>query len=236
MRSFLRTISVVALALFAVIVPSAAASAKPAPKAWAAKHHLKGAWRNKDTDRDGLTNLSEFKLKTDPRKADTDRDKLSDGNEVKAGDDPLDRDTDGDGVADGAEHAGVITAFDGNSVTIKQFVGGTLSASLTDDADCSGADDPSADDSSSDDPGDDTTDDGGVDVTWTDGTDTSSDDTGDDTSDADTSSYTDVEYADVTDSVCSDPRFKKGAVVQFADVTRDGGQLWIDTLVLAPGE
>ena len=115
MRSFLRTVGAVALAAFAVLIPATAASAKSTPKAWAAKHHLKGTWRSKDSDHDGLTNLQEFKLGTDPKKADTDGDKLKDGDEVTVGDDPLDPDSDGDNVKDGAEHAGVITAFDGTT-------------------------------------------------------------------------------------------------------------------------
>lgn len=56
-----------------------------------------------DTDGDGLTNLQEFQLGTDPRNPDTDGDGLSDGQEVKLGTNPLNPDTDGDGLSDGDE-------------------------------------------------------------------------------------------------------------------------------------
>jgi hypothetical protein len=56
-----------------------------------------------DPDRDGLTNLDEFRFGTDPRNADTDGDGLVDGREVALGTSPLLRDTDGDGIGDGLE-------------------------------------------------------------------------------------------------------------------------------------
>ena len=56
-----------------------------------------------DTDGDGLTNLQEFQLSTDPRNPDTDGDGVSDGEEVKRGTSPLVADTDGDGLTDGDE-------------------------------------------------------------------------------------------------------------------------------------
>ena len=56
-----------------------------------------------DPDNDGLTNLQEYQLGTDPHVADTDGDGLSDGQEVKLGTNPLVADTDGDGIPDGQE-------------------------------------------------------------------------------------------------------------------------------------
>lgn len=56
-----------------------------------------------DPDRDGLTNLQEYLLGTDPRNADTDGDGLKDGDEVARGTNPLLKDTDGDGISDGLE-------------------------------------------------------------------------------------------------------------------------------------
>lgn len=56
-----------------------------------------------DRDGDGLTQLEEEQLGTDPREADTDGDGLDDGAEVELGSDPLDPDTDGDGLSDGDE-------------------------------------------------------------------------------------------------------------------------------------
>ena len=57
-----------------------------------------------DNDKDGLTNLEEYKIGTNPIYNDSDLDGLSDSDEVKkykTG--PLKEDTDGDGVSDGAE-------------------------------------------------------------------------------------------------------------------------------------
>jgi eukaryotic-like serine/threonine-protein kinase len=57
-----------------------------------------------DTDGDGLLNVEEAALGTDPFKADTDGDGLTDGEEVKVfGTDPKKQDTDGDTLLDGYE-------------------------------------------------------------------------------------------------------------------------------------
>jgi len=57
-----------------------------------------------DRDGDGLTDLVEVSLGTDPDLADTDADGLSDGDEVNTHKtDPLLADTDGDGLSDGSE-------------------------------------------------------------------------------------------------------------------------------------
>ncbi len=59
-----------------------------------------------DPDHDGLTNLQEFQLGTDPHNPDTDGDGLSDGDEVNLyHTNPLVADTDGDGIPDGVEIA-----------------------------------------------------------------------------------------------------------------------------------
>ena len=57
-----------------------------------------------DRDRDGLSNLTEFRKKTNPRKRDTDKDGLTDGREVKrTRTNPLKPDTDADRFTDGNE-------------------------------------------------------------------------------------------------------------------------------------
>ena len=58
-----------------------------------------------DFDSDGLSDLDESDLGTDPQLADTDGDGLDDGLEADTGTDPLDPDTDGDGLEDGVEDA-----------------------------------------------------------------------------------------------------------------------------------
>ena len=150
MRTLGRTFSALLLAALVALVPATAASAAKKPKlaAWAKKHHLAGSWKAKDADKDGLKNLAEFKAKTDPRKADSDRDGLKDGDEVESANDPLNADTDDDGIKDGAEHAGVVTAYDGDTITIKQFKGGTITAYVDDLCDDATADDSSFDDES----------------------------------------------------------------------------------------
>ncbi|MEM7217524.1 MAG: OmpA family protein [Pseudomonadota bacterium] len=67
-----------------------------------------------DTDMDGISDVLEGVLGTDPDDADSDNDGLTDGNEIgndgslDAGDsDPLDVDTDDDGLGDGAEALGL---------------------------------------------------------------------------------------------------------------------------------
>ncbi|MBX7106992.1 MAG: hypothetical protein K1X57_23175, partial [Gemmataceae bacterium] len=56
-----------------------------------------------DKDGDGLTNLDEYNLATNPTKADSDRDGLADGAEKTAGTNPANPDTDTDGLRDGEE-------------------------------------------------------------------------------------------------------------------------------------
>jgi hypothetical protein len=235
-----RLLSSLALILTAAFIPAAAASAKaPSTAKWAKQNHLKGSWKTKDTDKDGLKNSQEFKLGTNPRKADTDGDGLKDGDEVQVGDDPLTKDTDGDGVKDGAEHAGVVTAFDGDTITIRQFTGGKLTATLSDDASCYTSGNDAADDDSSGD--DDSADDSSDDSSSDDGGD-SADDTGDDSADDtgdDASDDTSVDVGDDSgdddsgDDDCTTAGIDTGTLVRKLDLTRDGGQFFTDDVELA---
>ena len=56
-----------------------------------------------DPDTDGLNNVDEFVLTTDPCNPDTDNDGLPDSYELERGTDPLNPDSDGDGLTDGDE-------------------------------------------------------------------------------------------------------------------------------------
>src|SRR6185503_17524516 len=77
------------------------------PNGYELDHNL-NAFANdssQDADGDGLTNLREFQLGTDPRNADTDSDGLTDQQEVLAANclSPLDPDSDNDGLRDGID-------------------------------------------------------------------------------------------------------------------------------------
>lgn len=76
------------------------------PDRWERRHHLSTAKKSagKDPDRDGLRNLREYRLRTNPRKKDTDGDGLRDRAEVRRHHtNPRRKDTDGDGLRDRAE-------------------------------------------------------------------------------------------------------------------------------------
>ena len=191
------------LALVALmLLPAGSASAKTKVDAFAAKYHLKGTWKGKDADKDGLKNLKEFKLGTDPRKSDSDKDGLKDGDEVTSGNHPRKADTDGDRVKDGAEHAGVVTAFDGETITIREFATGKkVTAAL--DTDCSPAqDDATADDSTVED-------DGYVDVEEDEGLAGFFQEEEDEEEDVD---------VDADASTCDDDELDKGVVLQSAEL------------------
>lgn len=83
---------------------------------WEKKYKLKGKkLAQQDTDRDGLNNYTEYKLKLSPRSLDSDQDRISDANEdtdrdglsntieLELGTKPYTRDSDSDGILDGKE-------------------------------------------------------------------------------------------------------------------------------------
>ncbi|MHC4414902.1 MAG: right-handed parallel beta-helix repeat-containing protein [Planctomycetota bacterium] len=61
--------------------------------------------RDPDDDNDGVSDIDEASLGSDPFDADTDDDGLGDGQELDRGTDPVDADTDDDGLSDSAEIA-----------------------------------------------------------------------------------------------------------------------------------
>jgi hypothetical protein len=94
---------------------------------------------NEDGDRDAVDNENEARERTHPRKVDSDRDgtpdgaedpdgdKLNNTGEDASGNDPINPDSDEDGVEDGDEGAGRIAAWDGETLTVELFNGGSLS-------------------------------------------------------------------------------------------------------------
>jgi thrombospondin type 3 repeat protein len=76
------------------------------PDRWEKRHHLSIAKKSAkgDPDRDGLRNLREYRLRTNPRRKDTDHDGLRDRAEVRRyHTNPRRKDTDHDGLRDRAE-------------------------------------------------------------------------------------------------------------------------------------
>jgi hypothetical protein len=96
-----------ATAIATVPVALGGASHGGIPDSWAIANGLNPndpTMPMQDPDRDGLTNLQEFQLGTNPSNPDTDGDGLTDGDEVnKYHTSPLLADTDGDGIPDGVE-------------------------------------------------------------------------------------------------------------------------------------
>lgn len=97
-----------------------------------------------DKDGDGLNNLKEYQMKTDPQNQDTDGDGLQDGPEVNTyGTNPTKADTDGDGLSDGVEvntsHTNPLLAdTDGDGLTDGQEVNTYGSDPLVVDTDADG--------------------------------------------------------------------------------------------------
>ncbi|MCO4745227.1 MAG: hypothetical protein KC912_10605 [Proteobacteria bacterium] len=124
----------------------------------------------RDSDGDGLSDLEEGKLGTDPFDDDTDNDCITDGNEVTDSTNPLNADSDGDGVQDGTESG--VTGPQGND---------TDTTVCVPDEDPTTTTDPLDDDSDDDciiDGNEDADADGAVDASETDPNDVDTDDDG----------------------------------------------------------
>ena len=93
-------------ALAAAATPQSSTTVTPAPPG---STETRKFWRVRevaDNDGDGLTDIEEVALGTNPFAADTDGDGYSDLFEVSHGSNPLLRDSDHDGLTDAAEYAG----------------------------------------------------------------------------------------------------------------------------------
>lgn len=117
----MRRIGLAATLLALLLVPAAAQARDrdhdKLPDRWEKKFHISTTKKSarQDPDRDGLSNLGEFRSRTNPRRKDTDRDGILDrdedadrdhvdnDNEMREGTKPRDRDSDDDGRSDGRE-------------------------------------------------------------------------------------------------------------------------------------
>lgn len=90
-----------------------------------------------DEDGDGLSNLREFQLRTDPRSADTDRDALADAKEDALGTDPNAADSDGDSFTDGDERSAGSNPLDARSKPRRETIVIRSGFSLMTARDCS---------------------------------------------------------------------------------------------------
>lgn len=90
----------------------------------------------KDRNNDGLPDRWEkrydLSLKVKQAKRDQDRDGLNNRGEFEAGTNPREDDSDDDGAEDGDENAGVISAWDGETLTIDLYGGGSVTGTVDD--------------------------------------------------------------------------------------------------------
>lgn len=89
--------------------------------------------RNHDNIPDRWEKRHNLSLKVNQAKRDQDRDQLNNRGEFKTGSDPRDDDTDDDGVEDGDEDGGVISSFDGTTLTIDLANGGSITGIVDED-------------------------------------------------------------------------------------------------------
>jgi len=83
--------------------------------AWLAGCEATDVEMDLDADGDGLSDVEESELGTDPNESDTDGDGIADGEEGDLGTDPTNADTDGDGYSDSEELAEETDPLDGDS-------------------------------------------------------------------------------------------------------------------------
>jgi hypothetical protein len=111
MRTTTKRAAVIAAAL-AVALPGAAIAASSdrdgdgMPNGWESRNGLRVSQDDaaRDADRDRLSNLREYRMRTNPRRADTDRDGVNDGVERRRGTNPrVAEDEESSAAAEGSE-------------------------------------------------------------------------------------------------------------------------------------
>ncbi|WP_024860467.1 VWA domain-containing protein [Ruminococcus flavefaciens] len=86
--------------------------------------------KDEDSDNDGIININEFKIGTNPLKFDTDEDDLTDSEEKAIGTDPLNEDTDGDGASDGWEKTNGFDPLNADQSFVIKKTDGAMSIEL----------------------------------------------------------------------------------------------------------
>jgi hypothetical protein len=201
--------------------------------------------RNHDRIPDRWEKRHSLSLKVKQTKRDQDQDAANNRHEFRAGTDPHHADSDNDGVEDGDEGAGTIESFDGTTLTIALFGGGSVTGTVTDETEisCDNGDDHGdedndgeggheGDDETGDDESGDDEDEHGDDVAALSASDESGDDeTGDDESGEGPGD--DDQGEDDDEQACSADNLTPGAVVQEAELVLEDGQAIFEEIELA---
>ena len=194
--------------------------------------------RNHDKIPDKWERAHHLSLHKNQARRDQDRDKLKNRQEFKAGTNPRKSDTDGDGVPDGEENAGTIASFDGTTLTINLFNGGSVSGMVTDNTEikCEAADNDQGDDN--DDQGDDDNGDnsgsggGGDDVRSAHAMSTHSDDGGGGDDNSGSGSGDDDSSGEGNGEDCTTADLTPDTVVHEADLELSNGQATFEEVEL----
>ncbi|MCB0875603.1 MAG: hypothetical protein R2718_09525 [Solirubrobacterales bacterium] len=172
--------------------------------------------RNHDRIPDRWEKRHHLSLKVNQARRDQDRDHLNNRGEFRTGGDPRDADTDDDGIEDGDENAGVISAFDGTTLTIDLAGGGSITGTVDDSTEvkCGRECDHDGDDSGP-----------------SDETDSRRDHGGDDPADEDESESDDDSDSEGGD--CSAADLAAGVAVHEAEIRVSGGGAVFEEIELA---
>ena len=188
--------------------------------------------RNHDKIPDKWERAHHLSLHKNQARRDQDRDKLKNRQEFKAGTNPRKSDTDGDGVPDGEENAGKIASFDGTTLTINLFNGGSVSGMVTDNTEikCEAADN---DDQGDDDNGDNSgSGGGGDDVRSAHAMSTHSDDGGGGDDNSGSGSGDDDSSGEGNGEDCTTADLTPDTVVREADLELSNGQATFEEVEL----
>jgi hypothetical protein len=180
--------------------------------------------RNHDRIPDRWEKRHSLSLKVKQTKRDQDQDAANNRHEFVAGTDPHDADSDNDGVEDGDEGAGTVESFDGATLTIALFGGGSVTGVVTDatEISCDNGDDHGDEDNDGE---------GGHEGDDNDDTAGGGDETGDDPGDDDQGDDDQGEEDD--EQACSADHLTPGAVVQEAELDLANGQAVFEEIELA---